>query len=142
MTPNPAADLDLTPLIGLGVKLVLVALVLFVGVGLARSWWHNRTVAAPPRARGGAVEPVARVLRGSSTVWDEQLISFGLFGKKHGQVVRPRIVEANRSAVKILPLPGSVPRWLHPATAAHLIQIANHPVQVGQVGSYVVIQVG
>lgn len=142
---NPGADLDFGALtdrlMHFGVVALVVVGVGFVAVVMARSWWHNRSVAAPPAARGGQVEPIARVLRGSSTDWDEQLIEVGLFGKRHGQVVRPRIVAATRSAVKIVVLPGSMPRWTHPTTTAHLAQIANRPVRVGQFGSFVVIQV-
>lgn len=141
---NPGADLDaLTDrLMQLGVVALVVVGVGFVAVAMARSWWDNRRVAAPPRARGGAVEPIARVLRGASREWDAQLLAAGLMVKRpDGRLYRPRIVQATRSAVKIAPLPGSMPRWLHPSTTVHLSQIANRPVQVGQTGAHLVIQV-
>lgn len=143
MNPAELPDLDLTPLIDVAVKLGVIALVVIAAAGLVRSWWHNRTVAAPPRARGGAVEPIARVLRGASRDWDAQLLAAGLMVKRSdGRLYRPRIIAASRTELRIEPVPGSMPRWLHPATIAHLSQIADHPVTVGQLGKCVVIQAG
>ncbi len=133
-------DIDLTPLVYLGLKLGVVALVVLLVVGLARSWWNNRRVAAPPAARGGQLEPLARVLRGASRTWDDELVSAGLFVRSAAGLQRPRIVAANQVALKVVPLPGTMPRWGHPATVAHLSQIADHQVIVGQVGASVVIK--
>lgn len=140
---NPAEQLelpDLTPLLHAAFKLAVVLVLGCVVVGLLRVWWHNRRVAAPPQARGGAIEPIARVLRGASSEWDEQLIAAGLMVKRAGRLYRPRILAASRTELRIEPVPGSMPRWLHPATVAHLSQIADHTVTVSQLGKCVVIQ--
>jgi hypothetical protein len=119
---------------------VVVVLLLAVAAGL-QLWWRNLRVAAPKAVRGGHLEPLARVLRGVSGEWDSQLVSAGLFSKDAtGRVVRPRISAASAAVLELTPLPGSMPRWLHPATAANLQQIADYPVVVRQSGAQVVIR--